>query len=569
MPKTFEVETTDKIYTVQANSEEEARAAVNSQLGNPTDITGEQQASGDQPGSTPTGLAKFGQVVSDAMTTPVPGGVPILPGISIGNGQSPSQILTTPARGLRGVGVGVQQLAEGANPADALNRASAAVQPGYVPQPGEKIGSAVGETIGSAPLAAALTPEFGAASVPALARYAVQALAAGAGGGAFAAINDASEKGRIEPSDVVVAGGINAIFPLVRFIPKFINDFMRASTEIPIAGTTSLSREALRQYSADPKILEKAAKSAEEINNQVEGMQRSMANYMASVGEKLKKARIKFNIMSPIETPIEQQAKEGIASKSFEEINKEFIDLKNGYRTVKPEGVNLSSPIKQEKNVPIPIKERIAGLYDLRYHIDQNNVITGGPDKVIKKIGDQTPEEMALAARRFDVNKILDDLVKKVPGATDLRETDKAYSMASSIHSEFLKKLSNPEKAQQVLMGIFKKGDPDKIVGVGSDAVKVIRRLEKETGQKFLEPLRKEYAAREFSNLQGRGGSTALSLFGLPGAMMEAAGPTGLAHTLDFMNSTSDAIKRIGDIALSRGSQALATGATSTLKENK
>lgn len=60
--------------------------------------------------------------------------------------------LSLPIRGYRGVGVGLQRYMSGDSPSKALERASAAVQPGYIPKKGERIGSAIGTVAPTGPL---------------------------------------------------------------------------------------------------------------------------------------------------------------------------------------------------------------------------------------------------------------------------------------------------------------------------------------------------------------------------------------------------------------------------------
>lgn len=81
------------------------------------------------------------------------------------NPQAVGSVLSAPFRGFRGLGVGAQRLFEGDDPAQVLNRASAAVQPGYAPREGEKLGTFFGTAAPLAPLG--VLPGAGAAAVQA------------------------------------------------------------------------------------------------------------------------------------------------------------------------------------------------------------------------------------------------------------------------------------------------------------------------------------------------------------------------------------------------------------------
>ena len=60
--------------------------------------------------------------------------------------------LSLPIRGYRGIGVGLERYMLGDSPSKALERASAAIQPGYKPREGERLGSAIGTVSPTGPL---------------------------------------------------------------------------------------------------------------------------------------------------------------------------------------------------------------------------------------------------------------------------------------------------------------------------------------------------------------------------------------------------------------------------------
>lgn len=143
--------------------------------------------------------------------------------------QKAAQVLTTPIRGIRALGVGTQRAMEGVNPLpflipgapgfmnstnalinnmpNALERASAATQPGYKAIPGEKIGSFLGETAGTAGLTAPLAAGSGLTT---LAKAGIGALNAGG----LNAIQDASEEGRFNPVKTAVNATMGGLIPI-------------------------------------------------------------------------------------------------------------------------------------------------------------------------------------------------------------------------------------------------------------------------------------------------------------------------------------------------------------------
>lgn len=550
-------------------------------------LPGEELSADNSQELTRTGLQKFGQDVEEAITTPVvPANVPGIGGSSVAN------LATLPQRGFRGVGVGLQQAVEGvpassltpfgavtpeilsrvaSNLPGAVERAAEAVRPGFQPEEGERLGALAGETVGSLPLATALG---GSSEAVGAGNVALQIMRNTVGGATLTAINEASEKGDIEVPDVVFSGAVNGLFPLVRPSANVVANFLRKSTEIPVAGTTTLSREAMGELADDPKLLEKYAGDAQAINNKVVNIQKKMVEQFEKIGNRLKQARLKFGITRPLETPVEQVAAEGLPQKDLKEIASDFIDLKRGYRLKKPiEGVDVGIvPPKPGRELPkqdINIKERIKGLYELRSQIDQNNVVKNKVGQDVQPIDKQDIEGKYLKNLRGQINNMLDELTPQVEGGSALRITDRAFSQARNLYDEFIKKLADKEKGEQLLLNIYKKGNPDEIIGINSDTVDVLRRLEKRTGEKYIEPLRKEFAAREFRNIKGTGGGNALSLFGAPGAVLETAGARGNSAMLNAVFGLSSIIKRLGEFASSPQARRVAIGATSALQNQQ
>lgn len=104
-----------------------------------------------------------------------------------------AQAATTPIRGFRGMGVTAQRLVEGSPLQEALQRGSEATKPGFEPRPGEKIGSAIGSATPFLPLAA------------------LGGIPAAAASGGTSALEQLSEKGKINPVETAlstVLGGI-------------------------------------------------------------------------------------------------------------------------------------------------------------------------------------------------------------------------------------------------------------------------------------------------------------------------------------------------------------------------
>lgn len=60
--------------------------------------------------------------------------------------------LSLPIRGYRGIGVGLERYMLGDSPSKALERSAAAIEPGYMPREGERLGSAIGTVAPTGPM---------------------------------------------------------------------------------------------------------------------------------------------------------------------------------------------------------------------------------------------------------------------------------------------------------------------------------------------------------------------------------------------------------------------------------
>lgn len=173
------------------------------------------------------GIGEIDSVVNGirGSATPKPSGYSIPPLI-----QKAAQMLTTPIRGFRAMGVGAQRAMQDVSPRAmlpligsmtptdvasivknapmALDRASAAVKPGFLPQVGERTGSMVGEAAGTAGLMAPI-----AAIAPG--SLAIQSGVGAATTGGLSATMDASEEGRFFPKRTAVNAAVGGLLPIL------------------------------------------------------------------------------------------------------------------------------------------------------------------------------------------------------------------------------------------------------------------------------------------------------------------------------------------------------------------
>jgi len=149
------------------------------------------------------------------------------------------------------------------------------------------------------------------------------------------------------------------------------------------------------------------------------------------------------------------------------------------------------------------------------------------------------------------VNNKIDSMIaagEAPKGADMLRITDKAYSQSRSLYDELQKKLATNGQAEQVLMRIAKGENPDEILGVSGDVVDTIRRLEKKTGVKYLDDLRKDIHVKNIRNIKATSAGGILNFLN-PGAITENTRPENLGLAFDTVKGMTSVLKNIIDAA--------------------
>lgn len=122
-----------------------------------------------------------------------------------GVAQTVARLLTMPGRGFRGMGVLMEQILRREDLAKAFERASAATEPGFEAQEGERAGATAGQLVGDAPLFTALAALMGpAAGALRLGPTAAAAAEAGTAVGGAKALEDLSAKGETSARDIAI-----------------------------------------------------------------------------------------------------------------------------------------------------------------------------------------------------------------------------------------------------------------------------------------------------------------------------------------------------------------------------
>lgn len=461
---------------------------------------------------------------------------------------------TAMQRGGRALGVGLQRAVEGSvatgkNPLSLENltesmsfeRGAAAFQPGFVPERGERTGALLGEAAASAPAFAV----GGGGGVMA------QALKGALTSGTISAIQQAADNGDIEIRDVIYSAVLGGSLPLIApSIDKIINVVREVARVGAPAGTT-LTREAVDALTDDPKLLQKFQGTAESVGEKVIKVQKALVAQHDKISGYLERVRQNIGFREPLSTQLSRVSKEGFQPKSVQDIVQEFQVLKKGHvpveairaaRKVKTEDRSVMGILlgKTERRIPgkitktempIPDKLRLRELYRLREAIDDHLTIPqGGGD--VPRIG--RADQNFLQAVRSQVNS----LIETIPGGKTLRMADQAYYLSRKLYDDLQKKLATQGKAEQVIQQILKGGDINEVIGLKGDNLRLLQTLERKTGQKLLEPIQKELAAKSFKEIKPTGymGAAKLGVIG--------KGPEGgknLAKGLNLVNEGANA----------------------------
>lgn len=523
---------------------------------NPDDLV----EGGPLPPLTRTGLSSMAEPVEKALTTPTGINMPTgIPGVSLPTSDmSLSQIATTPQRGMRGLGVGIQSLIEGQESSIALERAVEAVKPGFEPKEGERLGSFVGETIGAMPLATALTGGAAAAPQALFGKQAIFSALKGAGGGAsISAIEQASERGDIDLQDVGIVASTGFLMPLIvpttKALTKLVRVIVRGQPQI---GTT-LSAEAAGELMQNPKLLNQYAGTMKSVRDRVIGLQNGLKRHLERVSDRLVEARTNFGLIEPVEDAASAWQRIDFNPRTAGEIGEDLMDLQRGYKFTEKvsqgiklggkEGLELIPETKKEfVKQTINPKERIRDLYNLRSDID-NFINYSTQRKDVPPVSGKVQAQIKDA--RFRVNELIDSLIDAPDapaGSKMLRATDAAYAQAKDIYGNLQKDLATKGKSEQVLLRILKGDDPDEIAGLTADAVEGIRRLEKATGKKYLDDLRKDWLASNIRKVKAKPIQEA-GVFNLlsTGPGVEVMGPENLSRGFYAVRGITSVLDKI------------------------
>lgn len=377
------------------------------------------------------------------------------------------RVATAPFRGYRGVAVGLEKMISSpTRPAEALYRASEAVQPGFRPQGiGETIASIAGESVPLAPVGGAL------ASGKTLAQMAKL----GATGAAYSAATQASEEGTISPVETGIAGGIGAAIPAVSGGFKAAYPYVAGKfTKTPSVAYEGLTQAFKSQFPGTEQAIRKTSGSlAKTLTRTQEQASQRIRDIKTFLGISLKP---KQAITEMAETSGEARDLGRIA-REFRGIRKESapkITETKELPIVGPSG----QPLKVTTQRPgIPRHERLRKLDDLQRDINARSGGSFGEDVYLTK------QEISKEARKLGG-----------AGYARLQKSYRQYGSLKNIEDDLGMNLSDETSSAMELEKLIRKTieKPASLTGTDQRRLEAIQRLERVSGTQIITPLKNE-----------------------------------------------------------------------------
>lgn len=475
--------------------------------------------------------------------------------------EKAAQTIELPERGMRGIGVGLERALAGTNPTapllpsspmspadvstvgnnapSALQRAAAATEPGYTPLPGEKLGSYIGSTVGSLPMAyllAGMGDEQLFAKIPYGLKTLYSVTRGGISGGALSAISQAADEGRITISGTAPGIAVGSAIPLVRPAANIIQNVLNDVGELLPVGT-SVQPFATKVLKENPRLLGETPGTAESVGEKIDNIQKSLIGLERKAGTELAAVKGKYGL------PTATSAPPGLLRGSSDPMTQHLLD-----EGTKPYTADQALGLWQETQKPefqdLPADVKIKTLYQTKQALE-DGVNFSKTRTDVPPIGSAV--EGVLKQRIKDMTQAITDA-----GGNDLNQSSAYYSTVRHLRDQLQQKLATVGKAEQTIMHVVKNGDTEDIIGIDKDVINQIKQLEQETGTNLLEPLRKDLAAKNLNEMRATW---------YRGFLGRALGKEGLQVALPAIDTTGKIIQKAGQaVGSSAGKTTLTSG---------
>lgn len=446
-------------------------------------------------------------------------------------GRAVGQAIGAPVRGIRGIAAGVEAATRGTptlgdfdpstgsfklpparpQPSTSLSEvtqaASEAVRPGFEAEGARQeiatgAGTLAAEIALTAPVAAIGTGAALIRTAPAFIRGGV-ALAKGALTGAtVTALDQAATDGDIQVKELIGPALIGATLPIIGVSIRGAGRFMRGISRLFAQGSRTLSPEEAKFIEKTANIVNKAQGDPKVIANIITDMQKKTIQVHKGVSEALNKTRAKIGITDKFKDASSVAGEPG------------FVP-----RTV-PELENALSFLRGPGGRSLPKKEQLKALIELR--MDVNNLVRfrQGVSQLEQKIA-PAQREKRFTARAVN---IIDRTLRQSAEGREQLAAMKAWGESKNMHDVLLRKIASPDRAPRFLKALLR-GDLSDTVELKGSTLNLLRKLEKDSGTKFLGPLQKEFSVKALKE------SILTGPIGLPGETFEAEGVANILRT--------------------------------------
>lgn len=352
--------------------------------------------------------------------------------------KAAGEFISAPSRILRGAGVGTQHLIQGEGLDVAAERSLEARKPGFSPQSGEKIGSAIGETLPLLPLGVL-------------------------GGAAAFGLSSGGEKlaEGVSPLEAAKTGGLNAgLAALTGGVVKGAGHLGEEALRNTIAAGKGLTRQAVDAVLDVPLL-----KRSEGAKQAVERLSSAVVDVKNTVGKHVGLLRKKLGLPDSID-----QAEIRILMGKGGQINPEDA-LREGSKAL----------ASGDLNTLIETKLRIRAGQKFSKKSDN-------PQFALSKADDAALERMASS---------IEEAIDQIPGGATLQRAQAAYGDVLDDFSTFMDYLKTPGTSEQFIRNVIKRGES--ITGRLQDAVEAIKRVEERGRISNLGKAIQEVAGDQFS----------------------------------------------------------------------
>lgn len=502
-----------------------------------------QQAPTEEPEVTEPSLLQQAQ-------TAITEGIDVPPSI-----QRAAQIVETPIRIGRGIGLGVGEAVKGVEAQLAptvlpgvpvrpevapqiVEQLPAAVEafkrgldPDFTPQnTREEIFGTIGELGTVLPITAPI--------------LSMTAKHPGIGGavtfGTLHTIRQAARDGRIVPLDIAKEAAIAGVLPIIN---PTIQQTVRGSKAV-LKGlfkrSAKVDEEALDALLENPQLLNQFTGLRSAITEKAVNVQRAIAKAHAQVGQVLSKYKEDtLGIVSRLEDPIVTRV-----PKTAEQLDETFNVLSNSIKTK-----------------ALPDNKLIERALELRNDIYE--LITFKPGVTLPPLQGKVVTQLKNRANRIN------EMISGLKGGKRLRLIEKAYSDITKSYESIQNKLSTPGKIEDFFTKFMRKeGDLDEALGTPSEILEKLRKIEQRSKMSIIKPLIREISSRQFKEIapQGFSGSILAAIAAalavtqrpaLAATIGVVSSPRGVAFVLPKAQRVGRILKQAGNIMARADTRAL------------